>query len=175
MISRPEQNEYNNYYQLYIDQVDNDPIKELQVSSIEVVELYNSIPENKLNWAYAEGKWTIKDLLQHILDVERVMAYRALTFARYDKSIIPGFDHDKYAELVDTSNRDIYEMLDEYVALRNSTVCLLKSFSDNELSQVGNANGSDLSVRAIAYILCGHELHHIKVLSEKYLPNIELE
>lgn len=175
MITRPQENEYNPYYANYIKLVENDPIKELKIGSIEVVELFNSIPEDKLNWAYAEGKWSIKDLLQHILDVERVMSYRALTFARYDKSIIPGFDHDKYADLVDTSNRDIYEMLDEYVALRNSTICLLKSFSENEYAQIGNANGSDLSVRAIAYILCGHEMHHINVLSEKYLPHIELE
>ena len=175
MITRPLENEYNAYYANYIKLVENDPLAEMQASSIEVVELFNSIPGDKLDWGYAEGKWTIKDLLQHILDVERVMAYRALTFARYDKSVIPGFDHDKYAEVANTSQRDIYEMLDEYVALRNSTVCLLKSFSEKEFAQVGNANGFDLSVRAIAYILCGHEMHHINVLSEKYLPHIELE
>lgn len=119
---------------------------------------------------YAPGKWTIKDILQHLIDTERIISYRALRFARNDKTILPGFDEDLFGESAHSEQRTIEELLDEFYVLRQSTIALFKSFDEEMLLRDGICFNKTVSVIAIGFILVGHPLHHINVLNERYLP-----
>ena len=132
-------------------------------------ELINSIPEGKFGFAYAEGKWTLAELLMHIIDAERVFQYRALRFARNDKTPLAGFDQDDYIPECNAGGRSKKDLLEEYAAVRESTIKLFQSFDDEMLKRVGNASGSDMSARAMGFIICGHQAHHLKIIKERYL------
>lgn len=126
-------------------------------------------PKSKHNFAYANGKWTVKEVIQHIIDTERVFCYRAVSFARGDEQELPGFDQDIFVENSFAQKRDYYQLLNEMQTLRESTAQLFLWFSKEALLNIGTANGSKMSVRAIGYLLCGHQMHHMKVLQERYL------
>lgn len=126
-------------------------------------------PKSKHNFVYANGKWTVKEVIQHIIDTERVFCFRAVSFARGDEQELPGFDQDIFVENSFAQHRDYYELLNGMQTLRESTAQLFLSFSKEALLNVGTANGSKMSVRAIGYLLCGHQMHHMKVLQERYL------
>jgi len=118
---------------------------------------------------YASGKWTIKEVLMHLIDTEKIMAYRALRIARGDDTKIPGFDQNLYADHVDVSDRTIRDLMDEFTLTRELTMVTFKHFTEKELLNIGTASNNPVSVRALAHIIMGHELHHIKVLKERYL------
>ncbi|HMC02403.1 MAG TPA: DinB family protein [Flavobacteriaceae bacterium] len=162
--------EYLPYYGSYINKANcTDLVKGLEDSLVEALSFYNSIPEQKFEYKYAEGKWTIKEIIQHIIDAERVFTYRALCFARKDKTPLPGFNENEYATASIANSRSVKSLLDEYAAIRKSTILLFKSFNDNLLKNIGVASGGEMSVRAIGYVIIGHEKHHIDVIKERYL------
>ncbi len=131
-------------------------------------ELILSLPKKKHEYRYAEGKWTIKEIIQHLIDTERIFCYRALCFARAETTPLPGYEENDYAANSFANNRDIDSLLDEFDQVRSCTLSLFKSFDKTVYEKTGISNGHPLSVRAIAYILAGHELHHMNVIRERY-------
>jgi uncharacterized damage-inducible protein DinB len=128
-----------------------------------------SLPEGKLDFRYAEGKWTIKEILAHVADDERIYAYRALRFARDDGTELPGFDQDAYARQSGANRRGVREILKELAHVRRATISLFDGLDDEALLRTGVADGNRVSVRALAYHIAGHELRHVNVIKERYL------
>ncbi|WP_271781883.1 DinB family protein [Aquimarina algiphila] len=170
MLSQISENEYNPYYAMYISKAEYpDIVLGLQNSREEFVDFVQSIPEDKMTYAYADGKWTVAEVLQHLIDTERIFSYRALRFARNDQTPIMGFEQDDY---VPNSNANHYgkeDMLSDFVAVRNSSITLFKSFTDEMLTRIGEASKSPMSARAAGYILSGHQKHHCEIIKERYL------
>jgi hypothetical protein len=124
---------------------------------------------DKFDFRYAEGKWTIKDIIQHLIDAERVFSYRAMRISRNDKTPLPGFEENDYVENTNANGRSIQDLLTELSAVRQSTLLLFKSFSEEQFGRIGVASNADVSVRAIGFIIIGHQKHHQKVFQERYL------
>ena len=163
-------NEYNPYYKSYIDNAaDKDIVEGLNQNLDSVISFYSAIPDNKHDFAYAEGKWTVKDILLHIIDTERIFTYRAMRIARKDLTPLMGFEQDDYVANVNTEIRSLKSLLEEYRAVRLATIALYSSFNSNALKQIGVASGSPISVRAMGYIISGHENHHNQIIKERYL------
>jgi len=171
IIKRPAPDEYPAYSEMYMKYVPGDGmvLTHLKENLIELKKLIYSLPDEKLYYRYAEGKWTIKEILVHIIDDERIYAYRALCFARNDKTELPGFEQDDYALFSNANERSIENILNEYEAVRNATITLFESFDEAALLRKGIANKNKATVRALGYHLAGHELHHINIIKEKYL------
>lgn len=162
--------EFNSYYKPYIDLVNElDIVLSLQQSLDETITFFNSIPDNKWLYSYAEGKWTIKEIIQHILDTERIFAYRALCFSRKENIALPGFDQDVYLENSNANTRTKDSLIEEYKVIRDASITLYKSFTKQMLLHVGVASESPLSVRAAGYIIVGHEKHHCNIIKARYL------
>ena len=169
MSQRPQADEFPVYYKGYIDTVADDVLLELE-NQIELLPKFlSAISEEKASFAYAEGKWTIKEVLGHMLDTERIMSYRALCFARRDETALPGFDENVYVKHAHFNDRTLQSLLDEFVVLRKSTMYLLKSFNQEELNRSGISNDKPITVRALIFILAGHVNHHQHILKERYL------
>ncbi|MDN5213838.1 DinB family protein [Fulvivirgaceae bacterium BMA12] len=170
MITKPSDAEYPDFYSRYIALVpDGDVFKFLKKQKRMFTALIDSIPEDKLMYSYAEGKWTIKQVVGHVIDTERVMAYRALVFSRGERQAIPGFDENDYVEKASFNKKDIQDLIQEFVKLRESNMALIQNFSSDMMERKGNANDFLFSVRAIIYIIAGHVEHHINVIKNKYL------
>jgi hypothetical protein len=164
------QNEYHPYYKSYIDKATAlDIVKGLERNLDTVMSFYKSIPVVKHDYAYAEGKWTVKDVLLHVIDTERIFAYRALRIARQDKTPMVGFEQDDYVVSANASTRRLEDILNEYKSVRQATIALYRSFNSGALNERGAASGSSISVRALGYMITGHENHHNKVIEERYL------
>jgi hypothetical protein len=162
--------EYNPYYQQYILKAGNAPMLEgLQANGDEIISFLESIPEDKLEYRYEEGKWTIKEIIQHLIDTERVFTYRALCIARNDKTLFPGFDQDEYVLSSDANSRTLGALLKDYKALRLASANLFKGFSKDMFCRIGIASNSNLTPRAVAFIIIGHENHHCDIIKERYL------
>ncbi|MFC4721940.1 DinB family protein [Geojedonia litorea] len=162
--------EFNPYYGTYIDKTAGLDLKSgLKVGGKRTINFLKSISNEKLEYRYAKGKWTIKEIIQHLIDAERVFAYRALRIAREDQTPLPGFEQDDYVLPSKANNRSLDQLLNEYAAVRQATVTLFDSFSDEMLIQLGTASNSPISVRAIGFIIIGHEIHHCDVIKERYL------
>ena len=169
-ITRPEEDEYASFYHTYISKVKaDDLIDALTEGREKVLELMKSIPEDKYDYSYQEGKWTIKEVFVHHMDVERIFTYRALRFSRNDQTAVPGFDEDQYIPESNTAARSMQSIIDEYLALRQSTIEFFKNITEEMSRRSGIANGRQVSVRALGFIIPGHELHHINVIKERYL------
>lgn len=169
-MPRPQAGDAAVYYHKYIALATGDSVHEIISNhSKELLDFYSSIPEDKADYAYAPGKWTIKELLQHLIDAERVFAYRALCFARKDATPLPSFNENAYAENSNASGRTLQSLKEEFAACRKSTDLLLLSLSDEQLQQTGIASNNNVTVNAIAFIIYGHLLHHKKITEEKYL------
>lgn len=163
-------NEYNPFYQTYINKAQNVDLKRgLRQSFETVIEFLNTMPEDKLEYRYADGKWTIKEVIQHIIDAERIFAYRALRIARQDQTPLPGFEENDYVPASFANDRSRAELLSDYKAVREATISLFDSFTDRMLLQIGTASNSPISVRALGFITIGHENHHCQVIKERYL------
>ena len=162
--------EYFLYYKAYIDLVDDIPLLEsLKTGLMAINSFFKNIPESKLEFRYSEGKWTPKEILLHLIDTERVFCYRALYYARNAGSVIEGFDENIFAGNSRADSRDMDDLLNEYISVRNSTIHLFTSFDEEVLKNGGFANGNPLSVRSIGFIICGHEIHHGNIIQERYL------
>ncbi|PTX61597.1 DinB family protein [Kordia periserrulae] len=170
MIPFPETNEYHSYFDAYIQQFKGEDIlAALSDGAEDVTELMTSLTEEQLQSAYAEGKWTIKEVLQHIMDTERIFCNRALRIARNDKTNLPGFEQNEYVPYSGANERNSMDMFQEYSAIRQATIMLFKSFTAEMLERIGVASGHEISVRALVYLTAGHEKHHINVINERYL------
>lgn len=162
--------EYNPFYKRYIDLVEDIPLLDALENGLRTTQsFYDNLQNEIWDYRYAEGKWTPKDILQHIIDTERIFAYRALYFSRSLKAELKGFDENVFAANSLANNRAVDELLKEHLAVRNSTICLFKSFNTIQLKQIGMANGSNMSVAAAGFIICGHEIHHCNIINERYL------
>jgi len=169
-MATPVAGSYPPYFQRYIDLVKADSIQEaIEKYALSIEQFFKSIPLDKVDHRYAEGKWSIKEMLQHIIDAERVFAYRALCIARHDQTPLPGFDEGTYAAAAHVATRSWQDLLDEFIAVRKSTNFLLQSFTPDDLQQSGTTNGHPNTAVAICYTVFGHILHHISVLNERYL------
>lgn len=167
----PALDEYPPYYQAYIAKVigAKDILAQLKKQQTLVIDMINTLSEEKLNYAYAEGKWTIKELLIHIIDTERIMTFRALSFARGEKNEIAGYDHDNYVKESYATTKSSMQLKEEYETNRKATIALFRGFDDKCVDRKGVANGQTISVRGLLYIIAGHELHHLQMLKELYL------
>lgn len=166
---RPQPNEYPPYYESYIQLAEYDSILEgLAESHTFTLTALALIPAEKSGFRYAEGKWSVAELLQHIADTERIMSYRALRFSRNDQTELPGFDHDQYIREIDSGRLTIEELALELTAVRQSTISLFKNMDEVSLGRTGIANNFQVSVRALGYIIVGHEHHHLRILHENY-------
>lgn len=173
-IEKPSPGEYALYASAYVELTPDDgPILiYLQRNAEILANLYRSLPEERLLYRYAPGKWTMKEVLNHLIDDERIFAYRALRIARADSTDLPGFDQDLYARTSDANGRDIETMLDEYAQVRRSTIALFESFTDEMLLRRGTADGRPVTVRGLIYHLAGHEQRHLNIIRERYLTNL---
>lgn len=164
------ENEYSGHFGTYLKQAgDGKLIEELEISLHEFIRFVQNIPMDKFDYRYAEGKWTIKEIIQHVLDTERIFAYRALRFSRNDKTPLPSFEEQDYADNSDANSRSIQELLTEFSAVRHSNLLFYKSLSDEQLKRIGTASGNQISVRALGFVIIGHQKHHQKVFEERYL------
>jgi len=172
MSTKIEKTEYAVFYQPYIDALsDNNMglIENLEYSNEKASELLGTISKEKQIYQYAKDKWTIKEIVQHIMDAERVFNYRALRFARKDNIELPGFDENQFALHSNANQRDYKLLLDEFLALRRTTIYLYDSFSNDALLEYGKINGNMMSVRALGYLTSGHLLHHLNIIKSRYL------
>ena len=169
MINRPQPDEYSAYAARYVDLVGDGPILEiLEQLQQSTYDFFINIAPDKAGYAYAEGKWTIKQVLGHMADTERVFAYRALVFS-HESITLQGFDQDVYMEKATFNSRSLEDLANEFKTVRESSLYLLRSLTEEQSTQKGIASGNPVSVRGLAYMMAGHELHHIKILKERYL------
>lgn len=171
-IGRPAADEHSAYFGRYISRVpDGDLLSQLRQQVIETVTLLKTIPESRGSHAYAPGKWSIKTVIGHMIDVERVMAYRALRFARNDKTDLPGFDENQWAADSNFDARTLADLIEELEVVRTATVHFAKHLNTEDQERRGIASGQPVSVRALLYIIAGHERHHVALLNERYLSS----
>ena len=165
---RPD--EFHEYYKPYVDTLgDVDLMEMLRKQLVNFPQFLTSIPEEKLQYAYGPDKWTIAQVLVHILDCERIFQYRALRFARNDATPLPGFDQDAYVPYSGADQFTREALVQQYQAIRQSTIALFSSFDKDALMRVGKASGVSMSVRALGFFCCGHQKHHRQILKDRYL------
>jgi DinB superfamily len=168
--TRPQATEYLPYYERYISLVpDGDVLRTLTEQLDSTLSILRSLPEEKAGFRYAPGKWSIKEVVGHIIDGERIFAYRALRFARNDQTPLPGFEQDDYINNATFDDCKLSDLIDEFEHVRRGNLLMFRQLDDEAWTRRGIASDAEVSVRALAYILAGHERHHMKVLKEKYL------
>jgi hypothetical protein len=161
--------EYHEFYANYIRNVDDLSLRSaLEESAAQLLDYLTYVPEERANFAYAPGKWTIAQSLQHIIDTERIFSYRALRIGRNDTTALPGYNQDDYAAVADVSDRRLRDMIDEFRTVRAATKALFKSFTEEDMVRLGTMSGGPASVRALGFIISGHVFHHAKLYREKY-------
>lgn len=161
---------FPSYFKEYIEKVpEGDPQELLQIGIRDTLSTLAMVSEERANESYEVGKWSIKDIVQHMIDTERIFCYRALAIARGESERLLGYNHDEYADYANATNRSLKSLLEEFKNLRQSTIDLFSGFAADMLQRKGNANGMEVSVDQLQYILIGHELHHLWVIQQKYL------
>ena len=169
-MNRPEKTEYAEYYERYISLVEEtDVIAVFENQQSELLKLLKEITEEKSLSAYAEGKWTIKELLGHLSDGERIFGYRALRISRADKTPMEGFEQDGYIENSNFNNTKLSDLIAEFLYLRKANGIFFQNLTEEDWLRTGTASDATVSVRALAYIMVGHIRHHLKILNERYL------
>ncbi len=169
-MPKPDLNRVPSFYHNYIAQVKQENLVDAFIAhQNEFSQLLETLPADKWDYKYAKDKWTIKELIQHVIDAERIFSYRALCFARNESASLPGFNENSYASVSQASNRYPNELLEELKAVQRSTALLFASFDEDQLEAAGTANNSSIYVNAIGFIVVGHALHHAKILKERYL------
>jgi hypothetical protein len=169
-INRPDETEYQQYYGKYVSLVRGDDIlKTLSEQISETLALLRSVPEAQAGFRYAEGKWSMKELVGHMIDSERIFSYRALRFARNDRTPLPGYEQDDYIRNAAFDACSLDDLTAEFESIRRATLFLFKQLDGEAWMRRGVASESEVSVRALAYIIAGHELHHMWILRERYL------
>jgi len=170
-VNQLQNTEYASFYAGYINAVSDEYnlLEELEISVHRLIKFVQNIPMDKFDYRYAEGKWTIKDILQHLIDAERIFAYRALRFARKDTTPLASFDENSYVDVAHANKRSIQDLLSELAVVRQATLSLYKTFSEEDLLQIGIASNNPMSVRALGFVIIGHQNHHQRVFEERYL------
>ena len=169
-MARPVPSDYPVFYESYIKLVSEEDLSETMRSSLEeMVDFLDSITPDKADYRYAEDKWSVKELLQHMIDTERIFSYRALCIARGEHQSLPGFDEKVYAKNADVSDKSLKELKEEMLTVRESVYMMFRGFNDEMLSRVGISNNKQVSVNAIGYMIIGHARHHFNILKERYL------
>ena len=170
-VTRPEAGEYAPYYDRYISLVaDDDIVATLDRQLPQMLGFLGGLSEEQGGFRYAPDKWSVKEVVGHMIDTERIMSYRALRFARNDKAAIEGFEQDDYVRFGPFNHIRLTDLLEEFDHVRHATVSLFRAFDPEAWLRRGLANQNEISVRALAYVIAGHELHHGRILREKYLP-----
>ena len=174
MIAKPQPGEYPVYYEKYINSISDqvNVLELLQTQQQEVVQLFARVSESEANFAYEPGKWSIKELLGHMNDTERIMAYRALCFARGEQQPLPGFDENDYVLKSNFAQRTLTDLVEEHRTVRAATLSLFKTLAPEAFARIGNANGNPMTVAALTFIIAGHERHHLNILKERYLAKL---
>jgi len=169
-VPKPSPTSYPGYFQKYIDQVpEQDLAAAFASQNTAIREFLSSISEEQSTLRYAEGKWSIREMLQHIIDAERIFNYRALCFARQEKNNLPGFEENDYAAVSNADTRSWKSLVDEMIALRQSTEMMYDSFTEEMLGTAGKANNNAVTVASLGFITIGHFYHHQKVINERYM------
>lgn len=170
LIPKPKTGEYAPYTVMYIDLLPDDGLilQYLQDNLDNTFRFVGSLADDKLSYRHAEGEWTIKEILVHIIDDERIYCYRALRFARNDTIELPGFEQDEYVPYSAANDREIGAIIEEFASVRKATISFFKSLDEEALKRKGIGSGNIMSVRAAAYHIAGHELHHINSIKENY-------
>ena len=167
--ARPAATEHIPYFAKYVSRVPDGPIAEtLRAQMAETAALLAAVPADREEHRYAEGKWSVKEVVGHLSDAERVFAYRALRFSRGDETPLPGFDENTYVPAGGFGARTLRSVAEEYRAVREATIRLLEGLDDRAMSRGGTASGNPVTVRALFWIIAGHELHHVAILRERY-------
>jgi len=170
MTKKPSNEEYPEYYDPYIALVSEGSIENILINQLEeTTALLSNLEEAQANYRYADGKWTLKEVIGHIIDTERIMSYRFLRISRGDRTPLAGFDENQYVEGASFQSRLVTDLIKELIAVRHSTLTQMRGLTEESWSRKGFANDTKISARAIAYIIAGHELHHVKIIKEKYL------
>jgi hypothetical protein len=170
-MNKPQKFEYPVFYTPYIEILDgvSDLLEHMETSLELFEQLLYELKEEKYEYRYEEGKWTIKEIVQHLIDAERVFVYRSLRFSRRDQTTVMGFEENSYVSNYDINKRDINNLLDEFCLLRRSTILMFQDFDEDTLDLKGSVEGNTFTVRALGFICSGHVLHHLKVIQERYL------
>lgn len=172
VVGRPEMSEYAPFFGRYISLIqDADILATLQTQWSETITLLTSLSENDGSFRYAPEKWSTREVVGHVNDTERIFAYRAMRIARADKTPLAGFEQDDYVREGGFEKRTLADLAEEFDAIRKSTMYLFRGLGETAWARQGVANDGDLSVRALAYMIAGHELHHRRILREKYFPS----
>lgn len=167
---RPLEKDYAPYYKSYIEKVDGDNILDILNKQNQLTQnVLNSFSEHKGNYSYAPGKWTVKEVVGHMMDTERVFAFRALCIARGETKPLPGFEQDDYVKEGNFNKRNLFDLNYDYRLLRESNLLLFKSFDDKMLARRGTASGYEVTVNALLFMIAGHSFHHIEILKTRYL------
>lgn len=170
---KPGENEYAEFYRGYVSLVGDGPITDILIRQIhETANVLKGVPKEMSSFRYSEEKWSVAEVLGHLIDTERVMAYRALSFARGDRREIAGMDQDRYASNSCYDECEFAELIEEFEALRRANILFFEHLSEDSWDREGIASGHPVTVRALAYIIAGHELHHMNVLEERYLGKV---
>ena len=163
--------EFQKYIQRYLDLISSDNwLEEMKNSGNQTMEIYQQFSEQQSDFAYAEGKWSLKILLQHLIDAERIFVYRALRFSRKDQTELAGWDEELYAKECDLENVSLKNLLSEFESMRKSTIHFFENLNQELLSQKGVANKNEISVETIGKLIVGHNIHHLNIIKERYLP-----
>lgn len=166
---KPQQDTYLPYQSAYIALVpEGDLMEQLRRQKQHTLQLFSGLTAEQLAYRYAEDKWRVQEILQHLIDCERILCYRALRFARKDSTPLPGFEEDWYVTHSAAMERSINEMLEEYAVVRDASIALFRSFTPAMRALTGTANNGQFTVNAIAFVVAGHELHHLRILKERY-------
>lgn len=167
---RPAELESAKYFFTYINKVSGDDIMHLlKEGKQKAIKLFNNISPEKWEFRYEENKWNIKQVLIHLIDSERVFAYRALRIARGDKTPLPGFEQDLFVTFCEDDKRSVQSIIDEYSSVRDASIVLFENFTEKMMNQSGTASENIMTPRAAAFIIAGHEIHHTEVIKERYL------
>jgi uncharacterized damage-inducible protein DinB len=167
---RPANDEHAPFYAGYIAEApDGDLVDNMTAQGTRIAQMFRAIPESRGGHRYAEGKWSIKDVVQHLCDAERIFSYRLLRFARADETNLPGFDEGIYAQQAGADGRTVADLAEEFSAVRRATIALITPLDDVAMSRRGTANNTPASARALAWIMVGHTEHHARILRERYL------
>jgi len=174
-MKRPKKGEYAPFHESYLKELPpRGTAQSLLKSTFKVaLDLLGKLPEEKGNYTYAPGRWTVKQVIMHLIDFERVFAFRILSFMRADRVALPGFNQDFWMDEVHVTDRTIKDLLKEWKAVRDNTLFLLKQCTDAQSAFAGTASGWKVTPRALFYIIAGHQIHHINVLREQYLTDDE--
>jgi uncharacterized damage-inducible protein DinB len=170
-FSKPDKNEYASFYGTYIDKLSDESydLNFLVNQSQELMDIFSKLSDEQANFSYGEGKWSLKEVLGHLIDHERIFCYRALAIARGERQSLPGFEQDDYVKTAEFNQQKLSDLVEQYSINRSATISLFKNFTEGELHKVGMADNKNISVRALLFIIMGHEKHHIWIIKERYL------